>query len=586
MLRTHPCGSLNNSHIGKAVSLAGWVHTRRDHGKLIFIDLRDRWGLVQLVFNPETNPSLHGKAEKLRSEFVIQVKGKVRKRPAGTENPKIATGQIEVEVGELEILNESPTPPFEIASEAEVSEELRLKYRFLDLRRTAMKTSLEFRYALTRTVRDYLHSLDFMEVETPYLTKSTPEGARDFLVPSRLTPGTFYALPQSPQLFKQLLMVAGFDRYFQLARCFRDEDLRADRQPEHTQIDLEMSFIEEEDIMRIVEGMMVEIFEKLLKKKIPHPFRRIPYEKAIAIYGSDKPDLRFQMLIEDVTDEMKGMQFKIFQEAIERGEKIKALVFSSPEGKEFSRKDFDEFTHHLQDLGAKGLVWMKVKRGSEVESPVMKFFEPERLNRLINQLGARPGDAIFMVADQDFRAATLLGALRLRLAQFLSLPKDAFELCWVTDFPLFEWSEEEKRYTALHHPFTSPQESDEILLQSAPEKVKARAYDLVLNGTEIGGGSIRIHHREIQEKVFHALRISPQDAEEKFGFLLKALSYGAPPHGGLALGVDRLVALLCGRDSIREVIAFPKTQKGTCLMTEAPSTVSPQQLKELHIKGV
>lgn len=586
MLRTHPCGSLNASLIGKTVSLAGWVHTRRDHGNIIFIDLRDRWGLVQLTFNPEANSLLHGKAEKLRSEFVIQVKGKVRRRPAGTENPKITTGEVEVEAAELEILNESPTPPFEIAGESEVSEELRLKYRFLDLRRTAMKSNLEFRYALTRIVRDYLHSLDFLEIETPCLTKSTPEGARDFLVPSRLTPGTFYALPQSPQLFKQLLMVAGFDRYFQLARCFRDEDLRADRQPEHTQIDLEMAFIEEEDIMGVVEGMVVAIFEKLLKKKISHPFRRIPYEKAIANYGSDKPDLRFQMLIEDVTDELKGVGFKIFQEAIERGEKIKAFVFPTPEGKDFSRKDFDELTRYVQELGAKGLVWLKVKRGNEVESPVMKFFEPERLAHLITQLGARPGEVIFMVADQDFRAATLLGTLRIHLAELLVVPKDVFELCWITDFPLFEWNEEEKRHVALHHPFTSPQEADASLLESAPEKVKARAYDLVLNGTEIGGGSIRIHRREIQEKVFRALQIGPKDAEEKFGFLLKALSYGAPPHGGLALGVDRLVALLSGRDSIREVIAFPKTQKGTCLMTEAPSAVSSQQLKELHIKAV
>ena len=584
MLRSHACGSLDRSHIGNTVSLAGWVQTRRDHGHLIFVDLRDRWGIVQLVFNPETNPSLHGKAERLRSEFVIRVKGDVRRRPSGTENPKIATGEVEVTVSELEILNESPTPPFEITGDGEVSEEVRLKYRFLDLRRPVMQECLKFRYALTCTVRDYLHSLDFIEIETPYLTKSTPEGARDFLVPSRLSPGTFYALPQSPQLFKQLLMVSGFDRYFQLARCFRDEDLRADRQPEHTQIDLEMAFVEEEDVMSVVEGLVAAIFEKQMKRKVPRPFRRVPYEKAMACYGSDKPDLRFGMMLEDVSEDLRGVGFKVLKEAVERGERVKSLIFSAPAGKELSRKDLDELTQYVQGLGAKGLVWFKVKGGGEVESPVAKFFEPERLNRLIKKLGTPPGEVIFMVAAPEAQASGVMGALRVHLSERLSIAKDLFELCWVTDFPLFEWSEEEKRHVALHHPFTSPRETDIALLESSPEKVKARAYDLVLNGTEIGGGSIRIHRRDVQEKVFRVLQLSPKEAQEKFDFLLKALSYGAPPHGGIALGVDRLVSLLCGKDSIREVIAFPKTQKGTCPMTEAPSPVSAQQLKELRLK--
>lgn len=587
MMRTSTCGSLNASSVGKAVTLAGWVHSRRDHGKLIFIDLRDRWGLVQLVFNPETHAKAHTLAEKLRSEFVVRAEGKVRCRPAGTENPKIPTGEIEVEVETFEILNESPTPPFEITGGDDVSEEIRLKYRFLDLRRPDMQQNLKFRYDLIRVVRDHLHAHEFIEVETPCLTRSTPEGARDFLVPSRLTPGTFYALPQSPQLFKQLLMVGGYDRYFQLARCFRDEDLRADRQPEHTQIDMEMSFVEEEDIQTVIEEMLAPIFEKLLQKKISMPLRRIPYDTAMARYGSDKPDLRFEMLIEDVTEDLLGVSFKIFQEAVDRGERIKALVLPTPKGKELSRKDFDDWTRFVTDLGAKGLAWFKVRAGDGVDSPIAKFFEADRLACLVKRLGARPGDAVLMAADQNLRAAAFLGALRVHLAQQFSLiPPDRFELCWVVDFPLFEWSEEEKRYMALHHPFTSPREADLTLLETAPEKVRARAYDLVLNGVEIGGGSIRIHRRDVQEKVFRILKLADSEAEEKFGFLLKALSFGAPPHGGIALGVDRLVTLLRGKDSIREVIAFPKTQKGTCLMTEAPSTVSPKQLKELHIKPV
>ena len=587
MMRTSTCGALNASHAGKPVSLAGWVHSRRDHGKLIFIDLRDRWGLAQIVFNPETHSKAHALAEKLRAEFVVRIEGKVKRRPAGTENPKIPTGEIEIDAEMLAILNESPTPPFEISGADEVSEEIRLKYRFLDLRRPQMQENLKFRYELIRIVRDHLHAQQFIEIETPYLTKSTPEGARDFLVPSRLTPGTFYALPQSPQLFKQLLMVAGYDRYFQLARCFRDEDLRADRQPEHTQIDIEMSFVEESDIQTVIEGMLAPVFEKLLGKKITLPLRQIPYETAISRYGSDKPDLRFEMTIEDITGDMKGVGFKVFQEVVERGDRIKALVFPTPKGGDLSRKDFDDLTQFVSGLGAKGLVWFKVKAGDEVDSPVAKFFEKDRIQSFIKKLSAKAGDAIFMMAAPPLQAASFLGALRVYLAKRHKLiPEGRFELACVVDFPLFEWSEEEKRHVALHHPFTSPQESDLGLLEKTPEKVKARAYDLVLNGVEIGGGSIRIHRRDIQEKVFRVLKLTDKEAEEKFGFLLKALSFGAPPHGGIALGVDRLVTLLRGKDSIREVIAFPKTQKGTCLMTEAPSVVSPNQLKELRIRPI
>jgi aspartyl-tRNA synthetase len=583
MMRTSNCGELNLRSLDREVMLAGWVDTRRDHGNVIFIDLRDRWGITQVVFSAEQHPESHREAEKLRPEFVVQVRGKVRKRPPGSANKKIPTGEIEVAASHLEILNPSPTPPFEIGDHF-VNEELRLKYRFIDLRRKEMVEALTFRYRVTKVVRDYLDHQGFLEIETPYLTRSTPEGARDFLVPSRLSPGTFYALPQSPQLFKQILMVSGYDRYYQLARCFRDEDLRSDRQPEHTQIDLEMSFVNEKDVMKLVEGMVAEVAEKMLKVKLHRPFPCLSYHEAMSRFGSDKPDLRFGMELKDVTSIFESSGFKIFDEVIAKKGKIRGLCFTPPRGAQLSRKDFDDLTQWIQDFGAKGLAWFKVTSSHHVESPIEKFFVPTAMTQLLKLFEAKANDVLFLVASDDHTSAVALGALRVRLAEdYHQIPHDRLEVLWVVDFPLLEWSEEEKRFQALHHPFTSPHLEDIPLLETDPSRVRARAYDLVLNGSEIGGGSIRIHQREIQEKVFRALQIGPEEAKDKFGFLLTALSFGAPPHGGLAIGLDRFVALLLERESIREVIAFPKTQKGTCLMTEAPSHVTPNQLKELGL---
>ncbi len=584
MMRTATCGELTSRNLNQTVTLAGWVNTRRDHGNLIFVDLRDRWGITQIVFSSDKDGALHHKAEDLRSEVVIKITGVVNQRPAGTENKKIPTGEIDVSVDRLEILNTCPTPPFEIGDTG-VNEELRLTYRYLDLRRRDMVEGLTARYEISKAARDYLDRNGFIEVETPYLTRSTPEGARDFLVPSRLNQGTFYALPQSPQLFKQLLMVAGYDRYFQLARCFRDEDLRSDRQPEHTQIDLEMSFVDENDVMGLVEGLVTEVIEKIKGKKIPIPLRRMPYAEAMNRYGSDKPDLRFGMELHDLSSIFEGCGFKIFNEVIQSGGRIRGLVFTPPAGVEFSRKNFDDLTEWLKNYGAKGLAWMKVKGSQELDSPIAKFFDKERLGRVITTVGAKPGDILFMVASDLTVSAVALGALRCKLAgDYKLINEEAIELFWVVDFPLFEWNAEDKRFQALHHPFTAPRDVDLLKLESNPAEVSAKAYDLVLNGTEIGGGSIRIHDAVTQQKVFNVLQISPEEAQNKFGFLLKALSYGAPPHGGLAIGLDRLTALLLKRDSIRDVIAFPKTQKGSCLMTEAPSTVDGKQLKELGVK--
>ena len=583
MMRTSNCGQLDLKSLDREVILAGWVDTYRDHGDLIFIDLRDRWGVTQIVFSASEKPEAHRRGKHLRSEYVIQIKGVVRKRPEGTVNKKLKTGEMEVLVSELKILNPCPTPPFEL-SEKLVSEELRLRYRFIDLRRKEMVEALGFRYRVSKIVRDYLDRQEFLEIETPYLTRSTPEGARDFLVPSRLNPGSFYALPQSPQLFKQLLMVAGYDRYFQLARCFRDEDLRSDRQPEHTQIDLEMSFVDEDDVMKIVEGMVAEVFEKALQVRLERPFRSLNYDEALSRFGSDKPDMRFGMELRDMNPVFEGSKFKIFEDCLSQKGKIRGLCFTPPNKQEFSRKDFEEMTQWIQNYGAKGLAWFRVTGPAKVESPIQKFFEEERIAKMVNAFGAKAGDILFLVASDVSTSAISLGALRVRLAEeYLALPPGKFEILWIKNFPLLEWNEEDKRYQALHHPFTSPKPEDMEFLETDPLRVRARAYDLVLNGTEIGGGSIRIHSREIQEKVFKALSIGPEEAEGKFGFLLKALSFGAPPHGGLAIGLDRFVTLLLGRESIREVIAFPKTQKGACLMTEAPSSVSPRQLKELNL---
>lgn len=580
MLRTHHCGELRKTDVGKEVTLCGWLDTRRDHGGLIFIDVRDRWGVTQVVFNPAVSKDLHHKAEELRSEYVVQVKGIVSERPSGTENQKLPTGQIELISSSLEILNTSPTPPFEISGTEALSEEIRLKYRFLDIRRPSMMRNLTTRHKVTQIARQYFDSRQFIEVETPYLTKSTPEGARDFLVPARLAPGEFYALPQSPQLFKQILMVSGIDRYFQIVRCFRDEDLRADRQPEHTQIDVEMSFVTEEDILGVIENLMKAVVKEVLGVEVKTPFLRMPYDEAMNRYGSDKPDLRFGMELHEVTDILKGSQSKIFEESFAKGGVAKAILV--PGGVAYSRKDLDDLTQYAKDFGAQGLAWFKIQ--DEVESPIRKFFSDEQMKRLIGELGAEKGGLILVVAGGWKMVCTVLGALRLHLAQKLNLiSRDKISLHWVVDFPLFEWNEEDKRLQACHHPFTSPQDQDLHLLESDPLKVRARAYDLIFNGTEAGGGSIRIHRRDTQKKIFQLLGIQDQDAEEKFGFLLKALEFGAPPHGGIALGLDRLTALLLGLDSIREVIAFPKTQKGICPLSQAPSPVSPRQMKELHL---
>jgi aspartyl-tRNA synthetase len=560
----------------------GWAARRRDHGGLIFVDLRDREGLTQLVFNPETDAGAHAAAGRVRAEFVLAIEGTVQERPPGTVNPHLPTGAIEVSVRELRILNEAKPLPFPLDESQETAEPLRLRYRYLDLRRPAMLAHLMLRDQVCRATRDFLHGQGFVEVETPMLTRSTPEGARDFLVPSRLTPGTFYALPQSPQLFKQILMVGGLERYFQIVRCFRDEDLRADRQPEFTQIDIETSFLDRDDFLPIIEGLVADIFRRARGVELARPFRRLTWDEAIRRYGSDKPDVRFGLELADCSDLFRDGAFQVFAQAVAKGGAVQALTVP---GATFSRKDLDDLTEHAKGAGAKGLVWVRVGDGT-LQSPAARHLEPVR-DALLGRTGATPGDLVLMVADQMPLAATVLGRLRIGLAHRLGLvPPGAHELLWVVDFPLFEWNEDERRWDAMHHPFTSPSEADIASGLQEPGAARAKAYDLVLDGQEIGGGSIRIHSRALQQRVFEILGIGEAEARAKFGFLLDALDYGAPPMGGIAFGLDRTVAILAGVDSIREVIAFPKTQKGTCPLTEAPTAVGDRQLADLGITVV
>ncbi len=582
--RTHDCGTLSDSHIGETVTLCGWVHTRRDHGGLIFVDLWDKYGMTQVVLNPQIDQLAHEHAQSIRGNFVISVTGKVRARPDDMVNTKLKTGKIEVYVDELHILNPSETPPISPWEPQDISEALRLKYRFLDLRGPVLQRNLKIRYDISRVARNELHRNGFMEIETPVLTKSTPEGARDYLVPSRLNPQKFYALPQSPQLFKQILMVSGMDRYFQIVKCFRDEDLRFDRQPEFTQIDIEMSFGNEQLIFQIIEEMMAGIYQEVLDVKIETPFPILKYQDAIDRFGTDKPDMRFDMEIVDLGEIVRGTSFKVFAQVLESGGQVRALNVKNS-ADTLSRKILDDLTEIAKTYGAKGMAWIKVQE-NELQSPIIKFFEQEMLDRMLKALGSQPGDTIVFIADTPKIVADALAHLRLALGKQLNLIDESKNVfTWVTEFPLVEYDETEKRYTAMHHPFTAPREEDLDKFESDPGSIKARAYDLVLNGNEIGGGSIRIHQKEVQEKMFKLLGISQEEAETKFGFLLDALKYGAPPHCGIALGLDRITMLLSGAGSIRDVIAFPKTQKATCLMTQAPSKVDPKQLRELRLKA-
>lgn len=582
MKRTHVCGELRLSNAGNTVVLNGWVQKRRDHGGLIFVDLRDRSGLVQVVFNPEVDKAAWETAESIRSEYVIAIKGKVVARPEGTINKELSTGEIEVYAEALEVLNPAKTPPFYVTDDVDVDENVRLRYRYIDLRRPVMQRNLVLRHRICKALRDYLDKQNFLEIETPMLTKSSPEGARDYLVPSRVHPGSFFALPQSPQIFKQLLMVSGMERYFQIVRCFRDEDLRADRQPEFTQIDLEMSFVEQEDVLNLVEGAAVHAFKEALGVEIPQPITRLTWHEAMDKYGSDKPDLRFGMELVDISDIAGSTEFQVFKGTVAGGGQVKGI---RAEGcSKMPRREIDGLTEFVQSFGAKGLAYIVLGEDG-IKSPIAKFLTEEQLQAIIARLGGKTGDILFFIADKKKVVTDALGRLRLELGKRLSLiPQGVYKLAWVIDFPMFEYSEEEKRYVAAHHPFTAPHDADLDKMTADPESVRAKSYDLVLNGVELGSGSIRIHRSDVQEVVFKSLGLEKEEITEKFGYLLEAFEHGAPPHGGMALGLDRLVMLMVGADTVRDVIAFPKTQSAVDLMMQAPSSVSGKQLKELYIK--